>query len=167
MNRFWKTINWLEEYVLVIGMSIMVVLNFANVVFRLILPQSPFSYSEELTIILFMWVTMFGISYGYRVYAHTVLDVFTKLLPNKFQPFIIIFATLCSMIFMALIVYTAWFTMQNQLQFGQVTPGMKLPMIVNSGALFLGAAITLFSIFKAGREQLKDHYGESNKEVLR
>ncbi|WP_422486759.1 TRAP transporter small permease [Gudongella sp. DL1XJH-153] len=167
MNRFWKIINWLEEYVLIIGMTIMVVLNFANVVFRFILPQSPFSYSEELTIILFMWVTMFGISYGYRMFAHTVLDVFTKLLPSKFQPYIIIFATLCSMAFMSLMVYTSYFTIQNQIEFGQVTPGMKLPMIVNSGALFIGAIITLFSIFKSGREELIIHYENSREEVVK
>lgn len=154
MKRFWDGLSKVEESVMIVGMVIMVVMNFLNVIFRLLLPQTPFSYSEELTIIIFMWVTMFGISYGYRVHAHTVLDVFTNYLPNKAQPFVIIFATICSAFFMVLMTYTAYGTMVNQLTHGQVTPGMKLPMVVNSGALFLGSIITFFSIFRSGYLEL-------------
>lgn len=166
MSRFWKGLSRVEEFVLIVGMTIMVLLNFANVVFRVALPQSPFSYSEELTIILFMWVSMFGISYGYRVYAHTVLDVLTNMMPKKSQPFIIIFATLCSMLFMGIMIYTSYNTMANQIRFGQVTPGMRLPMAVNSGALFLGSMITFLSVIRSGYTQLMEHKRDT-KEVLR
>lgn len=157
MKKFWDSLGKVEEFVMIFGMLIMVVLNFSNVIFRLLMPQTPFSYSEELTIIIFMWVTMFGISYGYRVHAHTVLDIFTNYLPNKVQPFIIIFATACSVLFMGLMTYTAYGTMLNQYVYGQVTPGMKLPMVVNSGALFLGSIITFFSVLRSGYLELKVH----------
>ena len=157
MNKFWDGLSKVEEFVMVVGMIGMVILNFLNVVFRILLPQSPFSYSEELTIIIFIWVTMFGISYGYRVHAHTILDVFTNLLPNKAQPAIIVFSAVCSVIFMMLMVYTAYGTVMNQLAFGQVTPGMKLPMVVNSGALFLGSIISIFSVIRSAHLEIQTH----------
>lgn len=157
MSKFWKGLSKVEEFVMVFGMLFMVVLNFLNVIFRFLLPQTPFSYSEELTIIIFMWVSMFGISYGYRVHAHTVLDFFTNYLPDKVQPIVIVFSALCSMLFMALMTYTSYGTMKNQITYGQVTPGMKLPMIVNSGALFLGAIITVFSVLRSGYLEIHEH----------
>lgn len=165
MAGFWKGLNKVEEFLLILGMAIMVIVNFANVIFRFLLPQSPFSYSEELTIILFIWVTMFGISYGYRVYAHTVLDVLTNLMPKKLQSFIIVFATICSMIFMILMFYTSYITIENQIKFGQVTPGMKLPMAINSGALLVGSVLIFLSALRAGYLQLKIHKEEMKREV--
>lgn len=167
MNKFWVGLNKVEEIVMIFGMSIMVMLNFMNVVFRLLLPQTPFSYSEELTIIIFMWVTMFGISYGFRVHAHTVLDVLTNQFPKKIQPVIIIFATFCSVLLMVLIAYTAYFTMVNQITYGQVTPGMKLPMVVNSGAIFLGSIITFFSILRSGYLEVQEHKGNLKKNEVK
>ena len=109
-----------------------------------------------------MWVTMFGISYGYRVHAHTVLDVFTNLLPNKTQPFIIALSAICSVVFMSLMVYTAYGTVVNQLAFGQVTPGMKLPMVVNSGALLLGSIISVFSVIRSAYLEIQEHKAKLN-----
>lgn len=145
---------------MVLGMTIMVILNFFNVIFRVLFPQTPFSYSEELTIIIFMWVTMFGISYGFKANAHTKLDVFTKLLPKKAQPLVTILATLCALLFMGILVYTSYLTMLNQITYNQVTPGMKLPMVVNSGAIFLGSIISMFSVVRAGHLELNAERGE-------
>lgn len=167
MNKFWTGLNKVEEFVMIFGMSVMVVLNFTNVIFRFLLPQTPFSYSEELTIIIFMWVTMFGISYGFRVHAHTVLDVLTNQFPEKVQPVVVVFSTLCSALLMILMVYTSYFTMINQITHGQVTPGMKLPMVVNSGAIFLGSIITFFSILKSGYLELQRHKENMKKNEVK
>ena len=83
MNRFWKGFNLLEEGVMVAGMAVMVLFNFLNVVFRYLLPQTPFSYTEELVVLIFIWVSLFGISYGYRIGAHTVLTVLLLRHQNK------------------------------------------------------------------------------------
>ena len=156
MGKFWDILSKIEQFVMIFGMTVMVALNFTNVVFRYALPQSPFSYSEELTIITFIWVSMFGISYGYRVHAHTAVDFFTNSLPKQTKPFIVVFLTICSAAFIGLMVYTSYFTMANQWKYHQVTPGMKLPMVVNSGALFLGAIITFFSVLRAGILEFKE-----------
>lgn len=171
MNKFWGLIEKVENFVMVMGMAIMVVLNFLNVVFRMLLPQTPFSYSEELTIIIFIWVTMFAISYGFKVHAHTVLDFLTKKFPIKGQKAVVVLGCVCSMVFMAIIAYTAYFTIQNQITFNQVTPGMKLPMYINSGALFLGSIITFFSIVRSGQLELaelkeKGYVPEAESEVV-
>ena len=166
MQKFWDFILKIEKFVMAIGMFIMVILNFLNVLFRNLLPQTPFSYSEELTIITFVWVLMFGISYGFKVHAHTISDVFTKMLPKKLEPIIIFLVTVTSVLFMTQLLYTSYLTMINQIRFGQVTPGMRLPMAVNSGALMIGSFISALSVLRAGYLEYKE-YKLTSKEVIK
>lgn len=158
MKRMWSFFNIFEESVMVTGMAIMISFNFFNVVCRYLLPQTPFSYTEELVVLVFMWVSMFGISYGYRKGAHTILDVFTDFLPSKFQPVVILFATLCSALLMALIVYTGYNTVLNQLRYAQVLPGMRIPMPVVSLSIPIGACVAFISVWKTGIEELGRHF---------
>ena len=52
MRKINKLFDFLEEFLLVVILAVMIVMNFLNVVFRYLLPQSPFSYTEELTLLL-------------------------------------------------------------------------------------------------------------------
>ena len=75
-------LDYLEEGVMVIGLGIMVVLNFVNVICRYLMPQTPFSYTEELNTLIFVWITVFGIAYGYKRGSHTGLTLITDRLPK-------------------------------------------------------------------------------------
>ena len=116
MAKFWKTLSTIEEIIMVIGMVVMVFFNAFNVFCRYLLPQSPFSYTEELVVLVFVWVSMIGISYCYRRRSHTVLNVLTDALPDAVQPAIIVFSGVCSMLLMALMVYTGYNAMMNQIR---------------------------------------------------
>ena len=58
-----KLIDYLEEGLIVAGLLFMTVMNFANVISRYFLHKS-ISYTEEVVVIVFVWVTMLGISAG-------------------------------------------------------------------------------------------------------
>ena len=98
MKIIFKVLDILEEGVMILGLIAMVILNFVNVICRFLLPQTPFSYTEELTILIFGWVTMFGIAYGYKKCAHTGLTLVTDLLPVNIQKIMTVFATICTLI---------------------------------------------------------------------
>lgn len=140
---------------MVIGMAVMVFFNFFNVVCRYLLPKSPFSYTEELVVIVFLWVTMFGISYGFRRGAHTMLDVFTNLFPHQLQLVTIVFSALCSLLLQILIAKVGWDMVSNQIAYGQVTAGMRLPMAISSAAIPVGAVVTAVSVLKTGYDELR------------
>ena len=155
MSKFWKALDILEEGVMVAGMAVMVLFNFLNVVARRLLPQTPFSYTEELVVLVFIWVSMFGISYGYRRNAHTVLTVAADRLPNAMQPLLIIFATLASVLLMAVIAWTGYNMTLNQIRHGQILPGMRIPMALAGAALPMGAVMTAVSVLRCGWLELK------------
>ncbi|MCR5346836.1 MAG: TRAP transporter small permease [Fretibacterium sp.] len=155
MNKFWKTLDILEEGVMVAGMAVMVLFNFLNVVARRLLPQTPFSYTEELVVLVFIWVSMFGISYGYRRNAHTVLTVAADRLPEALQPLIIVFAALASALLMSVIAWMGFKMTMNQIRHGQILPGMRIPMALAGAALPLGAVMTVISVLRCGWLELK------------
>ena len=75
MKTINKLFDYFEEFMLFIIMAAMIVMNFLNVLFRFLLPQSPFSYTEELTLLLFVWATMIGIACGLKRGSHTGMSV--------------------------------------------------------------------------------------------
>ena len=150
MKIIWKIFDIFEESVLVIGMGIMILFNFLNVVFRYLLPQTPFSYTEELVVLVFIWVSMFGISYGYRMGSHTVLTIISDSAPRKIQRLIAVFAMFASAALMVVIAYTGYRMVMNQIRFGQILPGMGIPISVVSWAIPAGAAMSFISILKSG-----------------
>ena len=154
-SRFWKFLNILEEGVMVVGMAVMVLFNFLNVLARRLLPQTPFSYTEELVVLVFIWVSMFGISYGYRRGAHTVLTLAADRLPRALQPALILFSALASVLFMAVLARTGFVMMMNQIRHGQILPGMRVPMALAGAALPLGAVMTLLSVLRSGWLEMK------------
>lgn len=155
MKFFWSFINIFEESVLVFGMGMMIFLNFANVVCRYLLPQTPFSYTEELVVIIFVWVSMFGISYGYRKGSHTLLTIFFDALPSKLKFAVVIFSAAASALLMFILAYTGYGMVLNQIKFGQILPGMRIPMAVVGWAVPVGAALTFLSILKSGWDEIK------------
>lgn len=141
---------------MVTGMAVMVFFNFANVVCRYLLPKTPFSYTEELVVLVFVWVSMFGISYGYRIKAHTVLTIISDILPQKLQPVLILFSAAASAILMLLIADTGYGMVLNQIKFGQILPGMKIPVAVMGWAIPLGAAVSFISILKSCFDEIRE-----------
>lgn len=155
MKKFFSAFNVFESTIMVIGMAIMVFLNFFNIICRVFLPQSPFSYTDELVVVVFLWVTMFGISYGYRQGAHTMLDFFTNMFPRVLQIAALIFSAACSILLMILITKVGLDMVINQITHNQVTPGMRWPMAISSSAIPVGSAVTIISVLKTTYDEMK------------
>lgn len=155
MQKFWKIFNIFEESIMVAGMAVMVLFNFLNVVCRYLMPQTPFSYTEELVVLVFIWVSMFGISYGYRIGSHTVLTLASDMAPASFQPFFVVVSTIASALLMLFIAYTGYGMVLNQIKHAQILPGMGIPMYIVGWSIPVGAAVTFVSILRSGFTEMR------------
>jgi len=143
MRYIFKLLDCIEEGIMIFGVAIMVVMNFVNVVCRFLLPQTPFSYTEELTILIFEWVTMFGIAYGYKKSAHTGLSLVVDLLPKFLQKIMIVFSSLCTIILMGIIIWSSYGMVMNQITHGNVFPGLKISSAWGGAAVLAGAVMIM------------------------
>ncbi len=144
-----------EEFVMMLGMIAMVTLNFTNVVFRYFFPQTPFSYTEELTLLIFIWVTMLGIACGYKWVSHTGLSIVTDMLPQVPRKLALAFATACSLGLFVMIFYQGVLMVQNQLKYGQILPGMKISAAVAGSAIPVCAVVVMIRAVQAGFREIR------------
>ncbi len=160
MKPLTRILDWTEEIVLAFGLFAMVVMNFLNVVCRYLLPQTPFSFTEELTLILFVWLTMFGISCGYKRSAHTGLSLITDILPERLKRICLAASTLCSGLLMLVVFWSGVLLVQNQLKYGNIMPGLKISAAWGGLAVPVGAAVIFFRVLQVGAAKLRGHAGK-------
>lgn len=100
----------LEETAIAVLLGLMTLLTFTNVVLRYGF-NSSIIWSLEVTLILFAWLVLFGISYGFKVTAHLGVDAITNLLPPGPRKAVALFAGVICLIYACLLLkgsYDYW-----------------------------------------------------------
>lgn len=123
----------LEEILASIAISITVLMVIVNVVLRygfgFVVP-----WSEELSVVCFIWAVYLGISSCYKHKLHMGVDVVVALLPHKAKrPFHL----LVSLFLLALNILMAVLSYQYMMLSNKVTPVMGMSYFTINGVLFV------------------------------
>lgn len=135
-----KTLSKIEEYFIGIGVLVITLILFLNVVLRYVF-NSSIEWSEEFTRYGVVWITFIGSSVCIYKGAHLGIDSFIVYLENKglkFHKLIINFVALAfSLLFL-------FFSLKITLQVyhsGQVSPNLGIPMVYVYAAMPIGGAL--------------------------
>lgn len=165
MKRCIAVFDKLEELVIFVGMAVMVTLNFLNVVCRFLLPQTPFSYTEELTVMIFVWITMFGISCAYKKMAHTGLTLLTDRFRHRGKMIFAAIGMAASMLFMAYVIYHGSGMVVNQISHNQILPGLRISASCQSLAIPVGGCVIFLRVIQTSVREICDLAKEGRNEV--
>ena len=77
-GRLDRMVNAFEEGFIALLFAAMTLVTFSQVVARYVF-NSGAVWALELTVYLFAWLVLFGMSYGVKVHAHLGVDAFAKL----------------------------------------------------------------------------------------
>ena len=106
-TRLARFVNSFEENAIAVMLGLMTLLTFANVVLRYVFNAS-IIWSLEVTLILFSWLVLFGIAYGFKVTAHLGVDAILNVVPRPLRRTLgMISAALC-IIYALLILKGSW-----------------------------------------------------------
>ncbi|ARJ38911.1 C4-dicarboxylate ABC transporter permease [Sporosarcina ureae] len=137
-----KIFNRLEEWIVVIVLSIMSTIAFVNILSRGFANYS-FSFTEEITVNLFVLLTFVGTAIGVRKYAHLgftlIYDKGSLLLKN----IITILVGLMMMLLFFILLYFGLKMVQYQMDMGQKTPSLGWPQWWFSMSMPIGALFCL------------------------
>lgn len=97
----------LEETAIAIILGLMTMITFVNVVMRYVF-NSSLIWGLEVTLILFAWLVLFGVSYGVKVTAHLGVDALTNILPTPVRRFLALVAAVVCIIYAFLLLKGAW-----------------------------------------------------------
>jgi len=92
--------------IIAILFSLMIMITFAQVIFRYVL-NSPLAWAGELTIFLFIWVIFLGAVIALSKGMHIGVDIFSSLLNKQKQKKLLIFTNMLIIIFCFLVIVGA------------------------------------------------------------
>lgn len=104
---FARFMDGLEENLIALILGLMTVITFANVVLRYVFNNS-LIWGLEVVLILFAWLVLLGISYGFKKTSHLGVDAVTNLLPNSGKRVAAILAALACLAYAGLLMKGAW-----------------------------------------------------------
>lgn len=104
LGRF---VNAFEETSLAALLGVMTLVTFVNVVLRYVF-NSSLIWGLEVVLILFAWLVLFGITYGFKVTSHLGVDAIINLLPHRGKRVLAILSALVCLAYAALLLKGAW-----------------------------------------------------------
>ncbi|PQV57059.1 C4-dicarboxylate transporter DctQ subunit [Defluviimonas denitrificans] len=102
-----QIVNELEETAIAILLGAMTIITFVNVVMRYVFNAS-LIWGLELTLALFAWLVLFGMSYAVKVTAHLGVDAVINILPQRGRRILALIAAACCLIYAFLLLKGAW-----------------------------------------------------------
>ncbi len=106
-GKFGAFIHSLEETIIAVLLGLMTLVTFVNVVMRYGF-NSQLIWGLELTLVLFAWLVLFGISYGFKIVSHLGVDAVINMLAPGGKRFMGILAALICLFYALLLLKGAW-----------------------------------------------------------
>ena len=128
-----------EGYCCAVMLAVMSVVVFLQVIFRFVIKAS-LPWSEELSRYLLVYITYFGCAYGIKTGAHLGVEAFVLILPKTVQKAINVLVQIGGLVVCVLILKSGADIVFSQMQSGQLSPAMRLPMWTIYSAIPIGMA---------------------------
>lgn len=153
---FGRMLGHIEEIVLVPGFALMLIINFGNVVSRYIL-HSSWAFTEELCVMLFVYITFFGAAVAVKQRQHLgftlVLDKLSPIPRMVFETFITVF----TVIFIILMIKYGILVCQNQMKFNSMTAALRIPTAYGGACIPIGGVFILMRTVQVYIENIRCH----------
>lgn len=142
MKKLEKVIDHLEEYFGFFSLIFASLLIFVQVVLRYVFNYSLY-WSEEVARYLIIWFIFIGSSIAVREKAHATVDLLLVYLPPLFKRILSILGSVIAIIFFVLIIQSGIQTIENVMQFNNVTPALGIPMYIPYLAIPVGSTLMI------------------------
>lgn len=179
-GRFGKIINELEESFIAITLGLMTLITFANVIARYVF-NSNLLWALELTVFLFAWLVLLGMSYCVKSVAHLGVDIVVQMVSPRARKILTLIAVAFCVLYSGLLLKGGWdywykfastasflevndIPMPEALQFlaDSMNDGEKyekIPRFIPYIILPVGLALLLFRFLEIGWLVLTDRQG--------
>lgn len=106
-SKFARIVDAIEVNAIATILGLMTIVTFANVVLRKLF-NSSLIWGLEVTLILFAWLVLFGIAYGFKHTSHLGVDAITGMLPAKGKRIAALLAAAACTMYAFLILKGSW-----------------------------------------------------------
>lgn len=143
-----KLFDHFEEALGAVVMAVMVTLTFINVVTRYVIVY-PLAFTEEITISMFVWVTLLGISIAFRKNAHLAVTFFYDLGSPTIRKIFYFIATAMSIVFFSMLIWLGGIHVLDEMELGVTTDALAIPAWIYSAGIPLFSILVIIRIIQA------------------
>lgn len=143
MEKLLKPLKWIENSIAVLTMTTVSLLVFGQVVSRYCFEYTPV-WSEELSRFLVVWSIFIGVAIGVRRNQHIGVDAIIRFLPHKLKLASEVLLNLIGVVVIAILIYTSLDFIKQTMEFGQLSPAMRVPMYIPYIAMPVGLSLSIF-----------------------
>ena len=158
-DKIIKFLDNLENNIIGYGLLIMTLITFVNVISRKFLHLS-LSFTEEITTILFIFISLLGAAVAAKRGSHLGLTVFTDFIPAKYQKYVSLFTWLVATFFSFYLIRYGLAMVRSEYIFKVKTPALGWPewifgLAIPIGGFFIFVRFTQFTInvFRKAKEE--------------
>jgi len=144
-----RIINQLEEIILALLLAAMTLVTFSQVIARYVFNTGA-TWALELTIFLFAWLVLLGMSYGVRVGAHIGVDLLVRSLPPLAQKILGVVAVGLCMLYAGILFKGGWDTLDLLMTIEIEAEDLPIPLWIPTLVLPLGFALLFLRFAEAG-----------------
>lgn len=162
-----RIVNAIEEVLIALILGLMTLITFVNVVLRYGFSHS-LIWGQEVTLILFAWLVLLGISYCFKVTAHLGVDAVVNILPDRGRRVLALASAAACIIYAMLLLKGAW---DYWAPFAalQPTDGRWFPLGFTEGvrdrAFYITDQVPMLGIFRWLEDAI--NYGEAYEKLPR
>jgi C4-dicarboxylate transporter DctQ subunit len=146
---FAKIINRVEEGLVALLLASMTLVTFIQVVLRYVFNMG-FVWALELSIFLFAWLVLLGMSYAVRVGAHIGVDLLVKKLPPTLAKVVGLLSIVLCMVYAALLCYGGWEQWKLLWDIGIEAEDLDISLWIPNLILPVGFALLFLRFVEAG-----------------
>ncbi|RVU38537.1 TRAP transporter small permease [Hwanghaeella grinnelliae] len=106
-STFGQRIDAIEETIIAVLLGLMTLLTFCNVIARYLF-NSNILWALEVTVFLFAWLVLIGVSYCVKKNLHLGVDVLVGMVPQPTRRFVTLAAALICLVFSLLLLKGSW-----------------------------------------------------------
>jgi C4-dicarboxylate transporter, DctQ subunit len=142
-------VNELEEGFIALLFAAMTLVTFSQVVARYVF-NTGVVWALELTVYLFAWLVLFGMSYGVKVHAHLGVDAFVKLFASRTQRLFGLLVVAAGLVYGAILLIGSWEYVWKLFRIGIESEDLPIPQWVPMAILPIGVALLMFRLIEGG-----------------
>lgn len=154
-----KALKWVrehfEESVSALLLVVMVSISFMNVVTRNIANLS-LAFTEELTVYLFVWMTVLGTALAFKTGTNMVVVFFNQRFAKPARRWLYIFSTALTVFFFIMLCYLGIQQVRDEIFLQAKTESIYMPLWYFSLAIPVGSCLIIFRAVRKAVQVLRD-----------
>ena len=150
-----KIFDHFEEALGAVVMAVMVTLTFVNVVTRYVIVY-PLAFTEEITISMFVWLTLLGVSIAFRSNAHLAVTFFYDLGSPALRKIFYFIATGMSILFFILLTWLGSSQVLDEMALGVTTDSLAIPAWIYSAGIPVFSVLVIIRIIQSTMATVRD-----------